>query len=68
MSEYIEKNIIVIRKHLKKRKKVISKLNNGIARHTHSTAAGPTSPPLVFGVIEWPKNSINKKLNWYLTI
>ena len=28
MSEYIEKNIIVIRKHLKKRKKVISKLNN----------------------------------------
>ena len=43
--------------------KVISKLNNGIARHTHSTAAGPTSPPLVFGVIEWPKNSINKKLN-----
>ena len=43
--------------------KVISKINNGIARHTHSTAAGPTSPPLVFGAIEWPKNSINKKLN-----
>ena len=28
MSEYIFKNIIVIRKYLKKRKKVISKLNN----------------------------------------
>ena len=28
MSEYIDKNIIVIRKYLKKRKKVISKLNN----------------------------------------
>tara|TARA_R110002167_G_scaffold15546_7_gene61998 strand:- start:3237 stop:4250 length:1014 start_codon:yes stop_codon:yes gene_type:complete len=43
--------------------KVISKLNNGISRHTHTTAAGPTSPPLVFGILEWPKNSINKKLN-----
>ncbi len=28
MREYIEANIIVIRKYLKKRKKVISKLNN----------------------------------------
>ena len=28
MSEYIDKNIIVIRKYFKKRKKVISKLNN----------------------------------------
>ena len=28
MSEYIDKNIIVIRKYLKKRKKTISKLNN----------------------------------------
>ena len=28
MSEYIDKNIKVIRKYLKKRKKVISKLNN----------------------------------------
>ena len=28
MSEYIDKNITVIRKYLKKRKKVISKLNN----------------------------------------
>ena len=28
MSEYIEANLIVIRKYLKKRKKVISKLNN----------------------------------------
>ena len=28
MRVYIEKNIAVIRKHLKKRKKVISKLNN----------------------------------------
>ena len=43
--------------------KVISKLNNGISRHTHTTAVGPTSPPVVFGILEWPKNSINKKLN-----
>ena len=28
MSEYIEANLIVIRKHLKKRKKYTSKLNN----------------------------------------
>ena len=28
MSEYIDKNIIVIRKYFKKRKKIISKLNN----------------------------------------
>ena len=28
MREYIEANLTVIRKHLKKRKKVISKLNN----------------------------------------
>ncbi|MBO6960684.1 MAG: hypothetical protein JJ847_07270 [Prochlorococcus marinus CUG1438] len=28
MREYIEANLIVIRKYLKKRKKVISKLNN----------------------------------------
>ena len=28
MREYIEANITVIRKHLKKRKKFISKLNN----------------------------------------
>ncbi len=28
MSEYIEANLTVIRKYLKKRKKVISKLNN----------------------------------------
>ena len=28
MTEYIEVNLSVIRKHLKKRKKVISKLNN----------------------------------------
>ena len=28
MREYIEANLIVIRKHLKKRKKVISNLNN----------------------------------------
>ena len=28
MSEYIDKNIIVIRKYLKNRKKVISKLNS----------------------------------------
>ena len=28
MREYIEKNLIVIRKYLKKRKKVISKLNS----------------------------------------
>ena len=28
MTEYIEANITVIKKHLKKRKKVISKLNN----------------------------------------
>ena len=28
MSEYIEKNIVVIRKYFKKRKKVITKLNN----------------------------------------
>ena len=28
MREYIETNLIVIRKHLKKRKKEISKLNN----------------------------------------
>ena len=28
MSEYIDKNIIVIRKYLKKRKKYTSKLNN----------------------------------------
>ena len=28
MSEYIDKNILVIRKYLKKRKKTISKLNN----------------------------------------
>ena len=28
MREYIDKNLTVIRKHFKKRKKVISKLNN----------------------------------------
>ncbi len=28
MREYIEENVIVIRKYLKKRKKVLSKLNN----------------------------------------
>ena len=28
MREYIEKNVTVIRKYLKKRKKVLSKLNN----------------------------------------
>ena len=28
MSEYIEKNIVVIRKYFKQRKKVITKLNN----------------------------------------
>ena len=28
MREYIDENLIVIRRHLKKRKKVISKLNN----------------------------------------
>ena len=28
MTEYIEENLMVIRKYLKKRKKVISKLNN----------------------------------------
>ena len=43
--------------------KVISKINNSIARHTHASPSGPTSPPLVFGIVEWPKNAINKKLN-----
>ena len=28
MREYLDKNLIIIRKYLKKRKKVISKLNN----------------------------------------
>lgn len=42
---------------------VIAKINNSIARHTHTSPTGPTSPPIVFGTFEWPRNAINKKLN-----
>ena len=42
--------------------KVISKINNGIARHTHGTAVGPTSPPLIFPATDWPRNNISKQL------
>ena len=52
MSEYINKNIKVIRKYLKKRKKVISKLNNA---------------SIIEEFKEWSKDPIpEKELIWTL--
>ena len=52
MREYIEDNLIEIQKHLKKRKKVISKLNNLSIKEEFR---------------EWDENSLPKKeLIWTL--